>query len=266
MIRTLSLEEDLELKRFASTSKEKKPRFNWRDVLLDERLVQPEIIVQIGGEEKDFDLAEVADTIGTALTDLLLSRRQEDNIFTEKNQGFVAGVSKEVGRLLAAQRKDNEPLKLTDGAINLLIEKALIEHDAHDVAKSIVFRRSVHRFETDQDERNDISHATVRLIRRNGQVVPWSIDKIEIAVRKAFLSNNLDSDPALAVAHAVSGRVRSLGQAFIHIEDLQDVVQEELMRQGHFKVAEAYILYRAIGHANGKLKMNWWRIPAVRIP
>ena len=108
MIRTLSLEEDLELKRFASTSKEKKPRFNWRDVLLDERLVQPEIIVQIGGEEKDFDLAEVADTIGTALTDLLLSRRQEDNIFTEKNQGFVAGVSKEVGRLLAAQRKDNE--------------------------------------------------------------------------------------------------------------------------------------------------------------
>ena len=33
--------------------------------------------------------------------------------------------------------------------------------------------------------------------------------------------------------------------AFINIEDLQDKVQEELMRQGHFKVAEAYILYRA---------------------
>ncbi|MBP6783067.1 MAG: ribonucleoside-diphosphate reductase subunit alpha, partial [Verrucomicrobiales bacterium] len=34
-------------------------------------------------------------------------------------------------------------------------------------------------------------------------------------------------------------------QDFIRIEDLQDRVQEELMRQGHYKVAESYILYRA---------------------
>ncbi|TAG31014.1 MAG: ribonucleoside-diphosphate reductase subunit alpha, partial [Verrucomicrobia bacterium] len=33
--------------------------------------------------------------------------------------------------------------------------------------------------------------------------------------------------------------------AFIHIEEVQDMVQEELMKSGHFKVAEAYILYRA---------------------
>src|SRR5690606_9606028 len=31
----------------------------------------------------------------------------------------------------------------------------------------------------------------------------------------------------------------------MRIEDLQDRVQEELMRQGHYKVAETYILYRA---------------------
>ena len=37
----------------------------------------------------------------------------------------------------------------------------------------------------------------------------------------------------------------STGQAFINIEDVQDLVQEELMRTGHFKVAESYILYRA---------------------
>ena len=30
-----------------------------------------------------------------------------------------------------------------------------------------------------------------------------------------------------------------------NIEDVQDAVQEEMMRQGHFKVAESYILYRA---------------------
>ncbi|MEM7603347.1 MAG: ribonucleoside-diphosphate reductase subunit alpha, partial [Verrucomicrobiota bacterium] len=40
------------------------------------------------------------------------------------------------------------------------------------------------------------------------------------------------------------------GQEFIRIEELQDRVQEELMRQGHFKVAEAYILYRAHRSSN----------------
>ena len=35
------------------------------------------------------------------------------------------------------------------------------------------------------------------------------------------------------------------GQEYIHIEDLQDRVQEQLMKQGHYKVAEAFIIYRA---------------------
>ena len=34
--------------------------------------------------ERDFDLAEIADTIGAALTDLLLSR-QEEEIYTDEN-------------------------------------------------------------------------------------------------------------------------------------------------------------------------------------
>ncbi|MGB0416805.1 MAG: ribonucleoside-diphosphate reductase subunit alpha, partial [Coraliomargarita sp.] len=116
---------------------------------------------------------------------------------------------------------------------------ALIENDAHDVAKSLVFRRNQG---SDSLERPPVS---IRLIRRNGQVVPWSESKIEIAVRKSFLSLHMDSTPAVDVARAVTDRLNSSGQAFINIEDVQDAVQEELMRQGHFKVAESYILYRA---------------------
>ncbi len=242
MIRQISLQEDLELKRLTTTPKNEKPRFCWRDVLLNEGLVQPDIMVEVGGVERAFDLAEVADTIGHALTDLMLSR-QQDNIFTEQNQAFVASVAREVGRLLTQQSGDDLPGKLTDGEIYLLIEKALVTLKAHDVAKSLVFRRSQATEGTNTNFPTTLH--SVRLIRRNGQVVPWSVDKIEIAVRKAFLSNQMDSEPAIGVAHAASERVRNLGQAFIHIEDLQDFVQEELMRQGHFKVAEAYILYRA---------------------
>ena len=238
MIQKISFEEDLELKRYASTPKDKKPRFDWRGVIGKDMFQRPEIKVEAAGIERDFDLAEIADTIGAALTDLLLSR-QEEEIFTDRNQQFVATVAESVGRVLAEQIEQGRELKLSSHDIDLLIEKALIENDAHDVAKSLVFGRNQG---SDSLERPPVS---IRLIRRNGQVVPWSESKIEIAVRKSFLSHHLDSSPAIDVARAVTDRLNSSGQAFINIEDVQDAVQEELMRHGHFKVAEAYILYRA---------------------
>jgi ribonucleoside-diphosphate reductase alpha chain len=83
------------------------------------------------------------------------------------------------------------------------------------------------------------------VIRRNHQVVPFVEQKIEIAVRKSFLSLRRDSAPAVGITQAVAARVHASKQTFVHIEEIQDMVQEELMKAGHFKVAEAYILYRA---------------------
>ncbi|HAY99489.1 MAG TPA: ribonucleoside-diphosphate reductase subunit alpha, partial [Opitutae bacterium] len=140
MIQKISFEEDLELKRFAATPKEKKPRFDWSTVLGDNRLHRPEIKIDADGSERDFDLAEIADTIGNALTDLLLSR-QEDEIFTEVNRKFVGSVAESVGEVLAKQIEQGRALKLSTHDIHLLIEKALIENDAHDVARSLMFGR-----------------------------------------------------------------------------------------------------------------------------
>ncbi len=238
MIQKISFEEDLELKRYASTPKDKKPRFDWRGVIGEDRFQRPEIKIEVEGGERDFDLAEIADTIGAALTDLLLSR-QEEEIFTDINQKFVATVAESVGKVLAEQIEQGRELKLSSHDIHLLIEKALIENDAHDVARSLMFARDQ---SAGDNEREPVS---IRLIRRNGQVVPWSESKIEIAVRKSFLSLHLDSEPAIDIARAVTDRLNVGGQAFINIEDVQDAVQEEMMRQGHFKVAESYILYRA---------------------
>ena len=86
----------------------------------------------------------------------------------------------------------------------------------------------------------------IRLIRRSGQVVPWNSSKIEVAVRKAFLSLRLDSEPAVEIAAKVTDKnAIGTGQAFINIEDVQDIVQEEVNASKFFKVAESYILYRA---------------------
>ena len=204
---------------------------------MEEQLVQADVKVSSNGDLMNFDLAEVADTIGNALTNLLLSRNQED-IFNEHNRQFVALVAKAVYNRLVNQLEGEKQITLSDRDIHLLIEKALIEHDAHDVARSLVFnrkRRSTH----------DQEHLAAKVIRRNSHEVPWDQNKVEIAVRKAFLSLHKDSSPAVAVARAVTDRVNRMGHSRVHMEELQDIVQEELMRQFHFKVAEAYILYRA---------------------
>jgi ribonucleoside-diphosphate reductase alpha chain len=241
MIRKLTLEEDIALKRLVTTPREQKPDFKWREVL--PAVERPEIKIASGAEERIFNLADVADEIGNALTDLLLSREESD-IFTDANRGFVAAVAHSVAEKLAEQVADGRSLKLSENDLSLLIEKALIENDAHDVAKSLVINRSIRGGRADGLE-TDAAPMTVRLIRRNGAVVPWIEDKIEHAVRRAFLDEKVDAEPAARVARAVTERVRRGDQAFVHIEDVQDMVQEELMRQGHYKVAASYVLYRA---------------------
>jgi ribonucleoside-diphosphate reductase alpha chain len=244
MINHLPVEQDLALKRFSSIPSDQKPRFNWRTVVDCSRpaelpSTEPlSIVVRTEHGERSFDIAEIADTVGNALTNLLLSR-QESDIFTEKNQRFVATISHEVEERLSRRARDEINTTMSSREIDLLIERALIENHAHDVAKSLVVSRGF------GGEEGDPEMMDVKVIRRNGQMVPWDVNKIEVAVRKAFLSIERDSTPAETIASAVAVRIKAKQVNRIFIEEIQDLVQEELMKQGHFKVAEAYILYRA---------------------
>ncbi len=237
----LTLAEDLALKSIVTKPREQKPDYAWREAL--PAVERPEIRVTRGAEERIFTLADVADEIGNALTDLLLSRDERD-IFTESNRGLVAHVAHTVAEKLAEQVAEGGALKLSENDLSLLIEKALIENDAHDVAKSLVFNRSV-KGGRDVAIEPGIDASNIRVIRRNGSVVPWIEDKVETAVRKAFLSEKEDADPAPSIARAITERVRHGEDALVHMEYVQDLVQEELMRQGFYKVAASYVLYRA---------------------
>ncbi|NWK57519.1 ribonucleoside-diphosphate reductase subunit alpha [Verrucomicrobiaceae bacterium N1E253] len=248
MYRSISLEEDLALKKVI-TDRASAPiseRFDWCAVLGEQTSDRvPQILVTRGHEEEELSLAKVADTIGSALTDLLISRQEaEEKIFNDENRMFVSNVANSVATSLTEQVQDGGQLRLTRNDLYLLIEKALIENDAHDVAKSLVFSRSLER-NGEVIVSEEPQTMPVRLIRRNGNVVPWSQTKIEIAVRKAFLSIKEDPEAAVKVSNAVTETIRNGDSAFAHIENVQDLVQEELMRQGYFKAAEAYILYRA---------------------
>jgi ribonucleoside-diphosphate reductase alpha chain len=237
-----SLAHDLALKRTVHTPVEQKPHFAWRDVLAGESIELPEIVLLCPHGEERFVLTEVADTLGKALTNVCLARGEKD-IFTEANRAWVARICRELAANLAllSRTQSHVPLKVSLGELYELIEKTLVDNNAYFVAKSLLLNRA-RKISID---RESAAHSTLRVIRRNNQVVPWSEQKVEIAVRKTFLSLQRDSAPAVGITRAVSARAHSAKQSFIHIEEIQDMVQEELMKGGHFKVAEAYILFRA---------------------
>ena len=201
MYRSLNLNEDLALKqvvtdRFSLTDR----GFNWRDVLSTEKR-QPvtDITITRGTTDSHFSLEDVADAIGDSLADLLISRQQDEkSIFSEVNRQFVSDVAHAVASSLTKSLDTGGRLRLSEGDLYLLIEKALVENEAHDVAKSLAFRRSMEKTGT-VDVHIGPQSLPVRLIRRNGNVVPWSETKIEIAVRKAFLTIKENPEPAVEV-------------------------------------------------------------------
>ena len=246
MINRNFIEQDMDLQRAAATPQDMKPRFNWAELAPDPALPSTGIRIQAGEELSDLDIARIAETVGKAVTDLAISRNQED-IFNQANRQLVSSIVRAVSETLSAKTDAEDvegPFLLTSEELASTIEQALVKQNAHDVAKSLVIRRKS-AYARDAIAGESTEKPLCRVIRRSGEVVAWNPNKIEIAVRSAFLSLGMDSEPADAVSKALTERIARSGQEFIRIEDLQDRVQEELMRQGHYKVAESYILYRA---------------------
>lgn len=246
MITRNFIEQDIELQRCAATPQDMKPRFNWSDLAQSPDPLTSRIQVQVGEEQSELSIAKIAETVGKAVTDLALSRKQED-IFNDSNRQLVSSIISSVTEILQTkvQGEDNDtPVLLSAQELASIIEVALVKQNAHDVAKSLLFQRKGAGQEIGSAQ-IDMEKPLCRVIRRNGEVVAWNPNKIEVAVRSAFLSLGMDSSPAREISKGLTDRIARSGQEFIRIEELQDRVQEELMRQGHFKVAEAYILYRA---------------------
>jgi len=107
---------------------------------------------------------------------------------------------------------------------------------------------------TSTAEIQSVAPGEVRVIRRNGKVTTFDAKKITVAVTKAFLAieggnaaassriHETVSELSSQVEAALTRRLPSGGT--VHIEDIQDQVELALMRNGHHKVARAYVLYR----------------------
>ena len=94
----------------------------------------------------------------------------------------------------------------------------------------------------------------IPVIKRNGTVVSYDVDKINVAITKAFLAveggraaaSNRIHDTVAQLAEQITAifKRRMPSGGTIHIEDIQDQVELALMRSGEQKVARDYVLYR----------------------
>lgn len=89
----------------------------------------------------------------------------------------------------------------------------------------------------------------MEVIKRDEKRVKYDSTKVKAAVAKAVKSVYEFSDVkvqqiATEVSAAVILKVTSSYNDTVYIEELQDIIEEVLMRQGHTEIAKAYILYR----------------------
>ena len=78
------------------------------------------------------------------------------------------------------------------------------------------------------------------ITKRDGQLVRFSLDKIMNAIIKAFDSVNEPADLG-CVSQIISHLQIREG---ICVEDIQNQVEEALMKEGHYRVAKSFMLYR----------------------
>jgi ribonucleoside-diphosphate reductase alpha chain len=237
---------DLELKRAAAMPLPTDPadpstRVDIAAAFAGEPLPDPDLaLVEEDGGERPLTTADIAQPLADALTTLALAA-QEPRADSAAARAILRAATIEVSARLRSAAADGAR-SITAHDLSALAEAALIAAGHFEVAKALVLRRALPPAGHDHPEQTGNAP---RLIRRSGEVADWEPAKIETAIRKAFLSLSLDSGPARALSARADERARALGIAYVPIETVQDIVQEELVLAGHMRVAERYIVYRA---------------------
>jgi len=163
------------------------------------------------------------------------AERLKNDATTARTQ-LVKEVFAEVETLLAEKTQYATHVTISNSEVTSLVEKVLAKRNEFGVAE--LYLQAQKQDDAASPQNN------IRIIKRDGKVIPWSLLRIEAAIRKSFYAQKQEASPAAAVAESVQTRVLQLNAELIQIETIQDLVQEELMKANYFKVAAGYVLYR----------------------
>ena len=87
----------------------------------------------------------------------------------------------------------------------------------------------------------------IQILKRDGTLVPFSKDKIIVAINKAFIDVDgtlYETDTATDIADEIYKIASLFPSKHLTVEDIQDVVEDFLMRSERKDVARSYIRYR----------------------
>lgn len=117
----------------------------------------------------------------------------------------------------------------------------------------------------------------IQVKKRDGRMVPFNFNKIVVAIEAAknSIADGLEDCDVVAIANDVATQINEKMANTITVEEIQDMVEETLMKSGSYKIAKNYILYRGqrskarnineslLDYKNvvdGYLKMGDWRV------
>ena len=87
----------------------------------------------------------------------------------------------------------------------------------------------------------------MKIIKRNGSEAVFNKEKIAEAVRKANYAvepeDRISEDSIAAIALSVERSCLDFGRS-LGVEEVQDLVEDEIMKLGAFTLAKTYITYR----------------------
>jgi ribonucleoside-diphosphate reductase alpha chain len=92
----------------------------------------------------------------------------------------------------------------------------------------------------------NLSMETARIRKRTGRIVPFNKNKVVIAISRAFSSvGRSEEENVQKVAEFVFGELKKkYDGGIISVEQVQDAVEQALIKKNFADVAKAYILYR----------------------
>jgi ribonucleoside-diphosphate reductase alpha chain len=231
---------DLELKRAAALAPSERPAIAIEEALgaVGAESIPDLRVREDDGSEQPFSPVLAGTLVGEALSTLAAASGENDADTAAGREIVRATTAAVIARIAALEVK-----VITAADLSALVEAALIDAGHYEIAKALVVVRALP--EPAAEHGDDTSQRPVRLIRRSGEVVSWNTAKIEIAIRKSFLSLQADPSPAGPLAARVAERAQRLSSTYVEIETIQDIVQEELVLAGYMRAAERYIVYRA---------------------
>lgn len=135
-----------------------------------------------------------------------------------------------------------------------IVEKVLMDSGLHDVARDYIIYRDTHK------KLREEAHSSLRVEREDGSIVRFNPMRIALSIEEALrLTGTLEMEIVNSITAEVVGRITEKARTeTLHIQHIDDEIENVLMEKGFFNAAKFLILKNAesIGRPSFKERLK----------